>query len=99
MINDFSEFIKTNSVELIRYNNEFKFVEENDLKSVVATCEVLNINKFYDLINSKYALNLEYPPTHVTLYTLENGIGIYLINSADIKSLTKPIDNPIGHSL
>ena len=99
VVSDFSEFIKNNNIELLHFNNDFKFAEENDLKSVIVTCEVLNINKFYDFINSKYGLNLEYPPTHVTLYALENGIGIYLVNSNDIKSLTAPIENPIGHEL
>jgi len=99
VIEDFSSFVKTNKVELLHYNNDFKFAVEGDLKSVVVTCEVSNINKFFDLINEKYELNIKYPPTHVTLYTLKDGLGIYLTDSGDINNLTTPIENPIGRTL
>lgn len=95
-IEDFSDFVKTNKVELLHYNNDFKFVAENELRSVIVTCEVSNINKFFDLINEKYGLSVKYPPTHVTLYTLKDGLGIYLTDSDDIKNLTTSIVNPIG---
>ena len=63
---------------------------------MIVTCEVSNINKFFDLINKKYGLNIKYPPAHVTLYTLKDSLGIYLIDSDDIKNLTVSIENPIG---
>jgi hypothetical protein len=96
VIEDFFNFVKTNKVELIHYNNDFRFVSENELRSVVLTCEVSNINTFFDLMNEKYNLNVKYPPTHVTLYTLKDGLGIYLTDSDDIKNLTTSIENPIG---
>ncbi|MFA6177501.1 MAG: hypothetical protein WC694_01240 [Candidatus Paceibacterota bacterium] len=98
--NDFCEFIKTNNVEVVRYNNEFKFVARNDKKTVVVMCEVSNLNKFFDLINQKYELPLKYMPTHVTLYgNLKNKPGIWLMNEDDIKNFTIPIENPIGRLL
>jgi len=99
IINDFCEFNKINTLELLHYNNNYRFVARDDLKSVIVMCEILNLNKFFDLINRKYGLNIEYPPTHVTLYTLKDSIGIYLIDSSDIKNLTNLIDNPIGRLL
>lgn len=98
IINDFCEFSNTNEIKVLNFN-DFKFVERDDLKSVIAMCEISNLNKFFDLINKKYKLNIEYPPTHVTLYILPSKHGIFLTDSNDIKNLTAPIDNPIGHLL
>jgi hypothetical protein len=62
-------------------------------------CNVSNLDKFFELINKKYGLNIEYPPAHVTLYTLKDKLGIFLTDNDDIKKLTKLIPNPIGHLL
>lgn len=99
IISDFREFNKENKVELLHYNNDFRFAVRDDLKTVIVTCEVSNINKFFDLMNKKYGVNVEYPSTHVTLYTLKDKVGIYLIDSSDIKNLTVTIENPVGRIL
>ncbi len=63
-------------------------------------CEVSNLNKFFDLMNKKYGLNIKYPSPHATLYNVLKGkSGIYLMDSDDIKNFTVPIPNPIGHPL
>ncbi len=98
VISDFCEFEKNNDVKIIKYK-DFKFVSKNDKKSVVVMCEVSNLYKFFKIINEKYKLDIEYPPTHVTLYTLEGKPGIFLTDASDIKNLTKPISNPISLSL
>ena len=98
IVNDFCEYSKTNEIEVLEYN-DFKFAVEKDLKSIIVTCKVSNLNKFFEFINKKYGLKIEYPPTHVTLYTLSGKLGIFVTDLNDIKNLTKPIPNPIGHSL
>ena len=99
VLKDFCEFTKTNDISLVKYTNEFKFAVENDLKTIIVLCDVSNLNNFFHLINKKYGLNIEYPPTHVTLYALPNKLGIFLTDSNDIETLTKPILNPIGRNL
>ncbi len=99
VVNDFCDFAKINEIKILHYNNDFRFATENDLKSVVVMCEVSNINKFYDFINEKYTLNIKYPSTHITLYTLKKQLGIFLTDEDDIKNLTVPIENPIGKNL
>lgn len=91
IVADFCEFVKEYDVDFLRLTNEFRFTTHNERRSVVAMCEVSNLNKFFDLTNQKYGLNLEYPPTHVTLYTLQPDVGIFLTDSDDIKNLTKII--------
>ena len=98
VLDDFCEFSKSNEIKVLDYG-DFRFVQKDDLKTVVVMCNVLNLNKFFDLINKKYGLNIEYPPTHVSLYTLKDKHAIFLTNQDDIKNLTKPIPNPIGFLL
>ncbi|MBI3888425.1 hypothetical protein HY311_01380 [Candidatus Nomurabacteria bacterium] len=99
VVNDFCEFTKNNDINLLNYLDEFKLIVEDDLRAVVVLCKVSNLDKFFELINNKYGLKIEYPPTHVTLYTPEGKPGIFLTDANDIKNLTKPIPNPIGHNL
>jgi len=99
VVSDFCEFVKTEKVEFLRYTNEFKFATRDDLKSIIVMCEVSNLDKFFDAMNKKYSLSVEYPPTHVTLYTLASKPGIFLSDSSDIESLARDIVNPIGQQL
>lgn len=96
--NDFCEFSNQNDIKVLEYNN-FKFVTEKDQKTVVVMCKVLNLDRFFKILNEKYGLNIEYPPTHVTLYVLPGKSGIFLTDENDIKNLTSPISNPIGFLL
>lgn len=95
VIADFCEFTKHTSIELARYRNEFRFVAEQKRRAVIVMCDISNLNKFFDFINRKYGLKLEYPPTHVTLYTLQPDAGIFLTDINDINKFTRIIEVPI----
>lgn len=99
VVKDFCDFTKANDVSLLNYLEEFKFAEEKDLKTIIVMCKVSNLDKFFQIINKTYGLKIEYPPTHVTLYTLPGKLGIFLTDKGDIRNLTKPIPNPVGHRL
>ncbi|ETB63677.1 TPA: hypothetical protein DIC38_03225 [Candidatus Nomurabacteria bacterium] len=94
ILEDFCSFVNSNKIELIKYRNEFRFVEENDLRSVVIMCDVTNLDIFFKLINEKYNLNLETSPTHVTLYILPDKGGIFILDSEDLKNKTELIEIP-----
>lgn len=95
---DFCEFVQNNDINLLCYRDGFRFAARDERRSVIVMCDVSNLDKFFELINKKYNLQIEYPPTHVTLYALQDR-GIYLTDSQDIQKLTKLIFNPIGISL
>jgi len=99
VINDFCEFVQNNTVNIESYSNDFKFCAKDDKKAVIVLCKVENLGKFFDFMNHKYKLNIEYPPTHVTLYTLPSRNGIFLTDTNDLKDFTKPIPNPINRIL
>ncbi len=91
---DFCEFGKDNPIEFKNFREEFYFSAKEAKKTIVVMCDILNLNKFFDFINEKYNLGIEYPPTHVTLYTLQPDAGIFIVDSEDLKNLAKPIANP-----
>ncbi len=96
IVTDFCEFVRTTSIDLVDYQDDFRFVTEAEKRSVVVFCGISNLDRFFDFINKKYSLAVEYPPTHVTLYTLQPDVGIFLTNKADLQKLTKKIERPAG---
>lgn len=99
VIADFCDFTSHTGIDLLRYLNEFRFVSEAEKRTVVVMCDASNLDTFFDSINQKYGLQLEYPPTHVTIYTLQPNVGIFLTDSNDIQRLSKPIERPAGINL
>ena len=95
VVADFCEYTTVHSIEFVRFTGEFRFVDKEDKKTVVAMCEVLNLTGFIDLLNTKYSLKLKYPPTHVTLFTLQPNVGVFLIDAEDLQKSTKIIPAPV----
>jgi len=95
IIADFYEFTQHMNIDFVQYKNDFRFATEGEKRSVVVMCDISNLDKFFDLINKKYSLHLEYPPTHVTLYTLQPVAGIFLTDTDSINRLTKKIKAPV----
>ena len=75
VIKDFCECSQNNEIKQVQYTNDFKLVSKEDKKTIIVMCKVPNLNKFFELMNKKYELNIEYPPTHVTLYKLPGKLG------------------------
>lgn len=95
IVADFCEFVQKNPVDLLRFRDEFRFVSQNERRTVVVMCDVVNIDQFFDLLNVRYNLKLQHPPTHVTLYTLQPDVGIFMTDSDDMTHLSKVIPSPI----
>lgn len=92
---DFCEFVKNKNVDFAGFSGEFRFAARNEKRTVIAMCEVSNLNEFFDVMNKKYGLKVESPPAHVTLYTLQPNLGIFLVNNEDINNLTKTVVLPL----
>ena len=99
VIADFCAFSLANDIGPVHYTDDFRFAVRDERQSIIVMCAVQNLNRFFDLMNEKYSLKIEYPPTHVTLYTPTSELGIFLVDSGDIAKLTSPIENPIGRRL
>lgn len=95
----FCEFVAENPIEFVRFSNEFRFVRLEERASVVAMCEVSNLARFFDVLNDEFSLAVEYPPTHVTLFTKQPNAGIYLTDSADLLERSVIVPRPDGVSI
>ncbi len=99
VINDFNWFVENFEIRFLGYKNEFRFLAEGEKKAVVVMCEVSYLRQFFEEMNNKYSLNIEYPPTHITLYTLQPEVGIFMTNLEDMKNLSKQIPAPFDFNI
>mgnify|MGYP001592471566 FL=1 len=95
IVKNFCDFVATHEVSLVGYTNEFRFAYDRERATVVVRCTVSNLEPLFNYLNQKLQLDLEVPPTHVTLYTLQSEVGIGLISQADLETKTKIITDQI----
>jgi hypothetical protein len=94
VITDFCDFTIHTDINLLQCANEFRLVIEKERQTLIVMCEVSNLQSFFDLLNTRYNLRLEYPTTHITLFTLQPNAGIFLIDKKDIETKTSRIETP-----
>ena len=94
IIDYFCRYVENRPIEFIKYTGEFRIASKRDKKTIIAMCELSNLPDLYKMINEKYNLKLEVPPAHVTMYTLYNKLGIFIIDSDDINKMTKSVKIP-----
>lgn len=94
VVADFCAFVAQNDVSFARFTGELRFVESDGKKTLVGICDIAGLKDFFLQLSTKHSIDFEYPPTHVTLYTLGGGPGIFLTTSDDILNLTKVVSVP-----
>lgn len=75
------------------YTNDVRVVFREDRSSIIIFVEVVGIKELYDHLKSKFEMEFYPQPTHITLYTLENGKGIGLNSSREVEKLTRKLDS------
>ncbi len=95
VIDTFCKFVPSHPVELQKFTGEFRLVTQGEKMTVVAMCEVSNFAELTAIFNERFGLNMEVPPTHVTLYSRDPNMGIALLNQTDLSTLTKNIPAPV----
>ncbi len=90
----FCSFTTEYDISLIQYTNTFRFAETNDRKTIVALCEVSNLEKFFELARVELKIFIHSQPTHVTLYTLQPELGIGLNSEQEMREKTRAIEVP-----
>lgn len=95
IVKNFCDFVATHEVSLAGYTDEFRYAKDGERESVVVMCNLSNLEPLFNYLNQVLQLNLEVPPAHVTLYTLQPDIGIGLISPADLATKTKIVTEQI----
>lgn len=91
VVADFCTFVATTDISLGRFTGELRFVESAGKKTLVSMCDIVGLTEFFKMLSIKHGIDFEYPPTHVTLYTLGGGPGIFLTTESDLQTLTKVV--------
>ncbi|CAN5679224.1 hypothetical protein BH11PAT2_BH11PAT2_07660 [soil metagenome] len=90
----FCSFAKDNEVNFVRYTGEFRFAETMERKTIVALCEISNLDNFFRFAEQQLEISIPLQPTHVTIYTLQPEIGIGLNSYAEMDQKTQVIEVP-----
>lgn len=91
IIESFCKFTTENDISFIRFTDEFRFAISEGRKTIVAMCEVSNLNKFFRLLSEELGVEVPTQPTHVTLYTLQPDLGIGLNSQEELEDKSKVV--------
>ncbi|PCI27726.1 hypothetical protein COB55_05210 [Candidatus Wolfebacteria bacterium] len=80
-------FVSENKISFTNYKDEVRYAvdEETGRETLIVMSDVSNIDEFFKRLNKELGFNIEVPPTHITLYTLQPDKGIGLNTSSDIE--------------
>jgi hypothetical protein len=94
VVDEFCKFTAQNDISFVRFRSEYRLATLNERRALIILCDVTNLDRFFAHINNTFGLTLETQPTHLTLFTLQQDKGIFLIDQADIVTRTKFIADP-----
>lgn len=91
----FCEFVEKEDLNFESFTGEIRYAKDNGKETLVAMCNISHIDDLFVVLRRELNIQIETPPTHVTLYTLQPEVGIGINNTDDLKNKTSVIDNPI----
>lgn len=94
ILEKFCNFVKDKEINFLKYTGEFRFAQSEGRKTIVARCEVSNLEKFSNQLASELNIKVPTQPTHVTLYTLQPDIGIGLNSFEELEQKSHAIEIP-----
>jgi isopentenyldiphosphate isomerase len=94
IIQHFCDFLKDNEVQLEGFTGEFRMATREERKSVVGLCEVSNLYELAKYLSDKTGIEVASQPAHVTLYTLQQNMGIGLNSPEELEEKSKVVEVP-----
>lgn len=85
----FNTFVAENPIKLISFQDDFRYAQKGERRTIVLRCIASNIPEFFAALNKKFNIKMPTQPMHVTLYTLQKNGGIHIPSNAVIKNLPK----------
>ena len=87
----FCDVMREHPIIFLRFTGEFRFVAQGEKKTLVAMCELSNIDSFFNMLRQTLGIEVDTQPTHVTLYTLQPDAGIGITSQEQLKNRTKVV--------
>ena len=94
ILQHFCNFLEENEIKFEGFTKEFRLAKHEERKSVVALCKVSNLHKFADYLSGKIGIPVLPQPAHVTIYTLQQNVGIGLNSPDEMGQKSTKIDIP-----
>jgi len=94
IVQHFCDYIKEHEVKFSGFTNEFRLASKAERKSVVAMCNVSNLDGLAKYLSEKIGAAVPAQPAHVTIYTLQQNAGIGLNSADELEEKSEPIQVP-----
>lgn len=85
----FNEFVKKYPITLVSFEDDFRFAQRDEKRTIVLRCVASNLNEFFAQLNRTLGIDMPTQPTHVTLYTLQKNVGIHIPTNQVMESLPR----------
>lgn len=75
----------------VQMGTETRHAVKGEAETIIRMCDVEGMSEYFSRVAAALGLpegSIEAPPTHVTVYTLENGQGIGIPNQEQLQALT-----------
>jgi hypothetical protein len=95
ILEKFCDFVSTQEISFVGFTGEFLLAASEERKTVVARCNVSNLESCTKKISRELKIDIPVQPTHVTLYTLQPDAGIGLNSFETLEQKARPIDVPV----
>ena len=85
----FDLFIEKHPIEFLSTVDDFRYMQENERKTIVVRCDVSNLDLLFTELNEKFNINVPKQPPHVTIYSLPDKPAIHILSEAIMESLER----------
>lgn len=86
------EFSQKYPIKLTHVSTAFRLVTKDDLKSIIIRVTMTGLKRIIKEINKNFGFKFEYPPTHITLYTLKGQFGIPINTIVEFISFSRKLE-------
>jgi hypothetical protein len=94
ILDNFCKFVLENDISFVKFNGEFRLAKFEGRKTIIARCEVSNLEKFSQQLSNQLRIDIPTQPAHVTLYTLQPNIGIGMNSFTELETKSVSVDVP-----
>lgn len=91
----FLDFAKQNDLTKFSFTGEFRVVSKAERLSVVAMVKLRNTTALFKYLEQQSNTRLPVQPTHVTLYTLQQDVGIGILSYDELAKISEDIELPV----
>lgn len=91
LLSEVDKFVSQSDITFKSFTKEIRMAKREDRTTLIILVKIKNIDALYERLRDVFQIDFEIQPTHVTLYTLENGLGIGLNSKEELNGLSSKL--------